>query len=193
MTVTPTDVLDFWFGAADAAEHGAFRREWFTADAAFDAQIHRRFRTTWERLCDGELESWRAAPENALAYLIVADQFPRNCFRGSPRAFATDALALVAAQALVDTGTDRQLSALQRCFVYLPFEHAESLAMQDRSVALYATLVAAHPDLQQVLDFARRHRDVIARFGRFPHRNTALGRESTAAEREFLLQPDSSF
>jgi len=193
MTVTPRDVVEFWFGAPGSAASAQFRPEWFTVDAAFDAQIRERFLPTWQRLHDGELETWRATPEGALAYVIVADQFPRNGFRGTAQAFASDDLALTAAQAIVAAGDDAQLSPLQRCFVYLPFEHAESLAMQDRSVALFKALTDANPELATVLDFAHRHRDVIVRFGRFPHRNAALGRESSDAERAFLREPGSSF
>jgi len=193
MTVAPADVVDFWFGAPGSAESAQFRREWFTVDAAFDAQIRERFLSTWQRLRGGELEAWRATPDGALAYVIVADQFPRNGFRGTAQAFASDELALAAAQAIVAAGDDARLTPLQRCFVYLPFEHAESLAMQDRSLALFTALTDAHPELSNVLDYARRHRDVIVRFGRFPHRNAALGRASSDDERAFLNEPGSSF
>ncbi|HET8881339.1 MAG TPA: DUF924 family protein [Solimonas sp.] len=193
MSVTPRDVVEFWFGAPGSAENAQFRREWFTVDAAFDARIRERFLPTWQRLRDGELEAWRATPDGALAYVIVADQFPRNCFRGTAQAFASDDLALAAAQAIVAAGDDARLTPLQRCFVYLPFEHAESLAMQDRSLALFTALTSAHPELSNVLDYARRHRDVIVRFGRFPHRNAALGRASSGDERTFLNEPGSSF
>lgn len=145
--ITPVEVIDFWFGAPDSAERSRFRAEWFKVDASFDDDIRRRFLPLWHTLHDGGLEHWRDTPEHTLAYVIVADQFPRNCFRGTATAFATDAAALLAATTLVDAGDDTRLTPLQRCFAYLPFEHAESLAMQDRAVALYTALTAAHPDV----------------------------------------------
>lgn len=191
--VTPVEVIDFWFGAPESPERSQFRDQWFKVDAAFDEQIRQRFLPVWEALRAGELEHWRSTPQDTLAYLIVADQFPRNCFRATAKAFASDAQALIAATELVGVGGDTKLSPLQRCFVYLPFEHNESMAMQDRSVQLFSALAAAHPEMASVLDYARRHREVIERFGRFPHRNAALGRESTAEERVFLSEPGSSF
>ena len=193
MAASPHEVVEFWFGPSDPARPLQFREAWFAVDAAFDAQVRERFEPTWERLHDGGLEAWRATPEGTLAYVIVADQFPRNCFRGTARAFASDALALAAAQALIEAGDDAGLAPLQRAFLYLPFEHAESLALQDRSLALFEKLARQHPEIAGMLDYARRHRDVIARFGRFPHRNAVLGRESTAAESAFLREPGSSF
>ncbi|NGY04604.1 DUF924 family protein [Solimonas terrae] len=190
---TPEDVVDFWFGAPGSPDRAQFRPQWFAVDAGFDDEIRSRFLPIWEQLQAGRLDGWRATPQGTLAYLIVADQFPRNCFRGSAQAFASDAQALQAARALVDAGGDTTLPPLQRCFVYLPFEHDESLAMQDRSVALFTALIRAHPELSSVLDFARRHREIILRFGRFPHRNAALGRDSTSEERAFLDEPGSSF
>jgi uncharacterized protein (DUF924 family) len=181
-------ILDFWFGAADAP-----REAWFRKDPAFDAQIADRFGPLVERALAGELGSWQAAPDTALALILLLDQFTRNIFRGSPRAFAGDPLALATARALVAEGGDRRLPPLQRAFVYLPFEHAEDLAAQDESVRLFTPLAALSPFLAGMLDYAQRHREVIARFGRFPHRNAVLGRPSTPEETEFLQQPGSSF
>ena len=135
----------------------------------------------------GELERWRSTPLAALALVVVLDQFSRNMFRGTPRAFAGDPAALAAATSMVERSFDRLLSAQERIFVYLPFEHAEDLAAQRRSLALFDAL---DPD---DMEYARRHYEIIARFGRFPHRNAILGRESTAEEAEFLEQPGSSF
>lgn len=191
--VQPADVVDFWFGAPDSPERSRFREAWFKVDPAFDDEIRRRFLPVWQTLHAGGLEHWRATPADALAYVIVADQFPRNCFRATASAFASDAQALAAATELVEVGDDHKLTPLQRCFVYLPFEHAESMAMQDRSVQRFGALAAAHPEMASVFDYARRHREVIKRYGRFPHRNAALGRESTPEERVFLTEPGSSF
>jgi uncharacterized protein (DUF924 family) len=139
-----------------------------------------------------EVDEWAEAPESALALSVVLDQFPRNMFRASAKAFLTDRQAQVLAEQVVARGWDRELLPVQRWFVYLPFEHAESLELQDRSVKLFTTL-ADHPGSAATIDYAHRHRDVIARFGRFPHRNAILGRDSTAAELEYLKLPGAGF
>ncbi|HEY0858467.1 MAG TPA: DUF924 family protein [Albitalea sp.] len=185
---TAAAVLDFWFGAGDAP-----RAEWFRKDPAFDAHIAERFGPLVERALAGELRDWDHAPDSALARILLLDQFTRNIFRDSARAFAGDALALAAARAMVAQGQDLQLPALRRAFVYLPFEHAEELDAQDESVRLFSALAACSPHVQEMLDYAHRHRDVIERFGRFPHRNALLGRESTADEIAFLREPGSRF
>jgi len=182
-----TEVLDFWFGAPDSPERGRSRKVWFRKSDAFDAEIRARFFPLWEQAVRGELERWRSTPLAALALVVVLDQFSRNMFRGTPRAFAGDPAALAAATSMVERSFDRLLSAQERIFVYLPFEHAEDLAAQRRSLALFDAL---DPD---DMEYARRHYEIIARFGRFPHRNAILGRESTAEEAEFLEQPGSSF
>ncbi|HOL36438.1 MAG TPA: DUF924 family protein [Rubrivivax sp.] len=181
-------ILDFWFGAADAP-----RDEWFRKDAAFDERIRARFGALVERALAGELVAWERAPHTALARILLLDQFTRNIHRGSARAFAGDALALAAARALVASGADRRLAPLQRWFVYLPFEHAEDAAAQAESLRLFGALAAEAPSLASALEWADRHAAVIARFGRYPHRNEALGRASTPEEIEFLKQPGSSF
>lgn len=186
-------ILDFWFGPPGSAEHGKSRPEWFRMSAAFDAEIGHRFGPTIERALRGELRAWDAQPESALAHILVLDQFTRNAFRATPRAFAGDALALAAARSMVATGHDAVLLPVQRSFVYLPFEHAEDMAMQDESVRLFEQLNAAAPGMGNGLDYARRHRAVVVRFGRFPHRNAWLGRESTAEELAFLQEPGSGF
>jgi len=186
-------VLDFWFGAADDPQHLSPREKWFVKDAAFDALCRERFGALIEQALAGGIAGWAATPGGALAQIVVLDQFTRNVFRGSARAFAGDARALAAAQALVASGNDRTLSGVQRQFVYLPFEHAEDLAMQREALRLFAQLERDVPTLAGLLQWAQRHHDVVERFGRFPHRNAALGRASTAQELVFLQQPGSGF
>ena len=181
-------ILDFWFGAQDTA-----RPEWFRKDAAFDAEVARRYADQVERALSGELRHWEERTPSALARVLLLDQFTRNIFRGTPRAFAGDTLALSAARQMVTLGQDRELSPIRRTFAYLPFEHAEDRLAQDESVRLYTALAAEAPGLEETLDYAVRHRDIVARFGRFPHRNAILGRASTPEEAAFLLQPGSSF
>ena len=187
------EVLDFWFGAPGSAEHGQARKFWFEKNDAADRDIRQRFGALMERALRGELAAWATQAPAALAQIVLLDQITRNSFRDTARAFAGDARALAAASAMVGARQDEALLPVQRAFVYLPFEHAEGLAMQDEAVRLFTRLVAAAPELQGMLDYAHSHRAVIARFGRFPHRNAALGRHSTAEEEAFLLEPGSSF
>jgi uncharacterized protein (DUF924 family) len=189
--VTPDEILNFWFDVPMGAEHGQVRSLWFTKSPEIDALVRARCGATVEAALRGELDGWAATPRGALALILLLDQFTRNIFRDTPRAFAGDPQALALATQLVDGGLDRRLSPLQRWFVYLPFEHAESLPLQERSVALFQQL--ADEGLVDPLDWAIRHRNVIARFGRFPHRNEILGRSSTAEEQAFLAQPGSRF
>ncbi len=186
-------VLEFWFGATGTPEAGTQRPQWFLKDAAFDAAIAQRFGALIESALRGALAHWAAAPASALAQIVVLDQFTRNAFRGTARAFAGDALALDAAQAMVGAGQDLALPPIRRAFVYLPWEHAESLAMQDEAVRLFTRLAAEAPGFDSMLDYAQRHRVVIERFGRFPHRNAQLGRASTPDEIAFLAEPGSGF
>jgi uncharacterized protein (DUF924 family) len=181
-----TAVLGFWFGSEPVA-----RPEWFRKDPAFDARIGQRFGA----LIDATLAGARfgEAPGERLAAIIVLDQFTRNVFRDTPRAFAGDAAALDLATRLRARGEDLALPVWQRAFAYLPFEHAEDPALQDRAVAAFEALADAHPEATSMLDYAHRHREVIRRFGRFPHRNAILGRPSTAEELAFLEQPGSRF
>jgi uncharacterized protein (DUF924 family) len=188
MTADEAEVLAFWFGAPPLA----VRTEWFRKDPAFDEAIRERFGARVDAAIDGRLAPPQGA-ESTLARLILLDQFPRNLFRGQARAFAGDPQALALALALIEHGAERALHPLQRWFVYLPLEHAEDLALQDRSVALFAALAAEAPGFDSALDYAERHRDVIRRFGRFPHRNAALGRESTPEELAYLATPGSGF
>jgi uncharacterized protein (DUF924 family) len=192
--MTAQDVLDFWFGAPYSAEAGQPRREWFVKSDAFDDIIRDRFGAAIEQALAGGLREWdEQGPQGTLARILVLDQFTRNAYRNTPQSFAGDALALAAARALVDSGADKHLPPLQRAFAYMPFEHAEDAYMQERAVELFGVLAAEHPGFDEMLDYAHRHRGVIARFGRFPHRNAILGRASTPEEEEFLRQPGSRF
>jgi uncharacterized protein (DUF924 family) len=193
---TPDEVLDFWFGAPTDAGYAQPRAQWFRKDEAFDTRIASRFGGLIERALAGGIDDWMAAPLQplaALARIIVLDQFTRNAFRGRARAFAGDAMALQTARTLVAAGLDRGLTGVQRQFVYLPFEHAEDASHQRTSVQLFEQLGRDEPALAGLVEWAQRHHDIVARFGRFPHRNAALGRASTDAEAAFLLTPGSSF
>ncbi len=192
MNAQAQDVLDFWFGPEDDAAFGTPRKEWFTKEAAFDAVLHDRYADLWRQARNGMLSAWDASPRELLAFIVVCDQFPRNMFRGDPRSFATDPIALDAARRMVGRSWDKQLRSVEKAFAYLPFEHSENLADQEQSVAL----LHADPGdavLQGYADYAVKHRDFIARFGRFPHRNAILGRVSTPDEINFLKQPGSAF
>ena len=188
--VRAQEVLEFWFG--DDAERGRARKAWFVKDPAFDAEIRERFLPLYEEAAAGKLPSWRGRSAECLALVIVLDQFPRNMFRGTARAFATDALALEAARHAVERSYDVHLSPVERLFLYLPFEHSEALDDQWRALALIAPL-AAWPQTADVYPYAVRHWEIIRRFGRFPHRNEVLGRASTPQEIEFLKTPGSGF
>lgn len=188
----PEIVLDYWFGAPGSPAHGQARDLWFTKSDATDADIRARFLPTIETALAGGFETWRTTPRGTLALVLVLDQFTRNVFRGTPRSFAGDARALALAQSLVEAGADRGLAPMERWFAYMPFEHAESLAMQEEALRLFRAL-AEETGLADPLDWAIRHHAVVARFGRFPHRNEVLGRPSTAEERHFLEQPGSRF
>ena len=174
MTIaTPDDVLAFWRAAGE--------QKWFAKNDAFDAEIKSRFLPTYEAAAKGALADWEATPEGALALTIVLDQFPRNMFRRDARAFAADAAARAVADRALARGFDRQVPEDQRLFFYLPFEHSEAMADQDRCCALIKAL--GNPDL---LHWAELHADIIRRFGRFPHRNAVLGRTTTPAEKAYL-------
>ena len=193
MTVDAASVIDFWFGLPTDPDHGKDRKAWFAKDEAFDVEVRSRFGATIEQGLRGELDGWSAEPGSALAQILVLDQFTRNAFRDTPRAFAGDARALAAASRMIGERSDEALPTFMRAFVYMPFEHAEGLAMQDEAVRLFTRLVAEDPAEGSKLDYAHRHRAVIERFGRFPHRNAILGRQSTAEEIEFLKLPGSGF
>jgi uncharacterized protein (DUF924 family) len=187
------EVLDFWFGAPGSPDHGVYRDFWFQKRDEIDLEVARRFGPLIERALRGELQSWGEHAQSALAQIVLLDQFTRNSFRDTPRSFAGDPHALRAATAMVGLRQDEGLAEVQRIFVYMPFEHAESLAMQDESLRLFTRLVASFADTHDLVKYARRHRDVIERFGRFPHRNEILGRQSTPQELAFLREPGSRF
>lgn len=190
----PQEVLAFWFGDPPVAQA---RPEWFRKDDAFDATIRLRFGALIDALLDPAAAlppAWRADDARTrLARIVVLDQFTRNVGRGTPRAFAGDAQALRIAEQLRATGEDRRLAPLERWFAYLPLEHAESAEVQAQSLAAFAELAAEHPAQADALDWAERHAAVIRRFGRYPHRNLALGRVSTPEEEAFLREPGSAF
>jgi uncharacterized protein (DUF924 family) len=184
-------VLDTWFGAPDSAEFGHARKVWFKKDVTFDALLNERFGALLEEALEGRLTSWAATPPGTLALIVLLDQFTRNCFRGTPRAFAGDDEALKLARTLVDTRDELTLPTIHhRVFVTMPFEHDEALASQREAVRLLQALFdeTGDKDVEDSLDYALRHAEVIARFGRFPHRNVVLGRETTAEERTWLKQ-----
>lgn len=186
------EILDFWFGTSTDTDYGKPRKVWFLAEAEFDSDIKSRFLKDYEKAALGYLDEWKEAPSSCLALILLLDQFPRNMFRGTQQAFATDWEALSAAQHAVKLGYDRSLLPVQRWFIYLPFEHSENLKHQQCCVELFKHL-SDDPDSKSTVEYATRHMQVIERFGRFPHRNTILGRASTPEEREFLKQTKSSF
>jgi uncharacterized protein (DUF924 family) len=182
----PSDVLDFWF-EGDPSQR---RKKWFEKDPAFDA-VCARFTEAVREARTGALNVWAATPKGGLALIVLMDQLSRNIFRGSAEAFAADAHAREVARGMIVSGSDRALTAFERMFAYLPFEHSEMLADQVFSVTLFEDLREALG--ADTVDYAARHRDVIQRFGRFPHRNAALGRDSTPGEIAWLAQPGSGF
>ena len=186
------EVLEFWFGEPSAPDFGRARAEWFRKDPAFDARIGARFGALIEDGLRGGLEGWLGAPQAALAYVIVLDQFTRNVFRDTLRAFSGDARALAAARRIVSLRWDEALRPVQRWFCYLPFEHSEDVADQREALRLFGAL-RDDPDAGGAWEWAVKHFEVVERFGRFPHRNAILGRASTPEELEFLSQPGSRF
>lgn len=178
---TPEEVYAFWFEECS-------RENWFEASLELDERIRTRFHATHLALAGDVVGPWRASPANRLAAVIVLDQFARNIYRGTALSFATDGLALQEAKDALAVGADLAVSEECRVFFYLPFEHSEDLAEQERAVELFSALGDA-----EYLDYATRHRDVIVTFGRFPHRNAVLGRASTASELEYLARPDAGF
>lgn len=190
--MNPEDVLDFWFGSAGSPEREGDRELWWSVGTAFDEEVRRRFLGLHEAAAAGGLGGWRGSPEGALALVLALDQFPRNMFRGTPRAYATDARALAAAEAALARGFDRALPFTMAKFFYLPLMHCEEVELQRRCVALFEPHRDA-PAGEKSLESARRHLEIVERFGRFPHRNAVLGRSSTAEEVDFLTEPNSSF
>jgi uncharacterized protein (DUF924 family) len=181
-------VLDFWFGVP----RGRSRAEWFRKDDNFDAGIRRRFGETHAMAGRRELEGWRAQPESTVALLVVLDQFSRNMFRNDARAFAQDAYARECAREMVSRGDDARLLPVERMFVYLPFEHSEDRADQELSLELMRR-IDGFEETRGMSEWSMKHKVIIDRFGRFPHRNAVLGRASTPGEIEFLKTPGSGF
>jgi uncharacterized protein (DUF924 family) len=183
VTAAPESVLAFWFGEAGPDK-------WFAPDEAFDGLCRERLGTLHESAAAGELDHWRATPEGALALVILLDQVPRNIFRGTPRAFATDGLARAVAGEAIARGFDEEMALDRRIFLYIPFEHGESLEDQKRALELFSIFREIDPEK---FTYAERHAEIIRRFGRFPHRNAILGRASTPEEIAFLKEPGSGF
>ena len=181
MTTTPSAITHFWFIEID-------RALWFRKDAGFDRLLEERFGALHAQASLGELSAWRDTPHGRLAEIIVLDQFSRNLFRNSAKAFAQDGMALVLAQEAVRIGADAALSAQERVFLYMPYMHSESAAVHETAVELFTQL-----GMPNNLDFELRHKAIIDRFGRYPHRNAVLGRASTPEEIAFLQQPGSGF
>jgi len=193
-------ILTFWFGTdADDAQTAAQQSKlWWSKNDVADAEIKKRFESHVIAVARGEYDAWAQTPQGLLALIILTDQFPRNIYRGQAQSFAFDVHALRWALQGLEQGVDQQLRPIQRVFFYLPLEHAESMAQQDRSLALYQQLLRDVPPEQTstfegFVNFAMRHRDIIVRFGRYPHRNAILGRASTEEEIAFLKTAGSSF
>ena len=198
--VDPQEVLSFWLGELDAQGLAARERRerWFKAEAELDAEIRSRFLSTYEALAAGRLETWLDEPRSRLSAVIVLDQLARNMFRGTPRMFEADSRALAIASKSIELGDEASLRTQERTFLYMPFMHSEALSDQERCVELFAALrdeldEPARGLVENNHHFAVLHRDIIAEWGRFPHRNAVLGRVSTAAELAFLETPGSSF
>lgn len=193
----PDDLLHAWFGAPGAPPLAAAKR-WFTRDDAFDAALRERFGPALEAAIAGALDGWRTTSRGRLALIVLLDQVSRNIFRGTARSFAQDPLARALALEMLAAGEDRSLSPVERYFVLMPLMHAEDMALQRRCVEGFQALLDGAPEetrglFESAVDYAQRHAVIVERFGRFPHRNAILGRDSTPEEVEFLRQPGSSF
>lgn len=190
-TVTPSAILDFWFARGDGAALQP-RKEWWEKNPDFDRAIERRFGAAVEHALAGGFEDWTNTAEGALALIILLDQFTRNIYRGQPRTYAGDERARSITHAAIGRGFDIAVPPVMRQFFYMPLQHSETVEDQNLSVLLFTALEKELPG-RDLLHWAERHRDVVIEFGRFPHRNAILGRESTPPELEFLKQPGSSF
>lgn len=193
----PADVLDFWLGPAGSSPLANASR-WYSKDAAFDVEIRQRFEGALDLGAKGDLDSWKTTARGRLALVILLDQLSRNMFRGQPRAFAQDPRARRYALEALAAGDEDELGVVERSFLYMPLMHAEHLDLQRQCVAAFERLVDVAPEdlrpfVDQGLEYAKRHEEIIRRFGRFPHRNAVLGRASTPEELAFLKQPGSSF
>ena len=176
--IKPAEIIEFWFS-------DEVRDQWFGGSRELDQQILQRYQTTWEAARDGRLGDWENSAEGALALVIVLDQLPLNMFRGQPRSFSTEAASREVAERAIAAGLDRQLSDSHKLMLYLPYMHGESIADQDRAIALFTAA-----GMTENVQWANHHRDIVQRFGRFPHRNAILGRDSSAEEIGWLDSPD---
>jgi uncharacterized protein (DUF924 family) len=192
---TPEEVLTFWFGpnGPEGPIPDEVRARWWRKDSAFDDEIRGRFGATHERACAGELDAWGDTPRGRLALVIVLDQFSRNLWRDDPRAWAADEAAQRNCLAAIEAGADAELPLEGRGFLYMPLMHSEDRELQAVSVQKFEELAREHPGSESVVKYAEDHRRIVDRFGRFPHRNAVLGRQSTAEEEAFLLEPGSRF
>lgn len=195
--VSPEDVLTFWFGPPGSAPLAA-STQWYKKDDAFDREVAARFGAVHALAASGALESWKTSARGRLAFVILLDQLSRNMFRGTAASFAHDAKARAATLASISTGDEATLTTVERSFLYMPLMHSEDVDLQHKCVAAFERLGKdASPDLQKYvansLDYAKKHAEIIERFGRFPHRNAILERATTPEESEFLAQPGSSF
>lgn len=188
MQLETKQLLEFWLGSAEPKEMASHRAQWWAKDADFDQRIQNDFKNLFNQACAGQLDHWKDSPLGCTALIILLDQFPRNLFRNDGQAFATDVQARDLTRHALEKGYDQTLPMGAKLFLYLPLEHSENLDDQNQSVAL----MKAMGD-EGYHDFALKHHVIIARFGRFPHRNMALGRENTPEEEAFLQQPDSAF
>lgn len=197
---TAAEIIEFWFGPT-AEDHVVAERQaelWWGKSAPIDQQIGDRFQAVVDSALNGQLDAWASSPTGRLALVITLDQFTRTIWRDSDRAFSGDEQALKLSLESLQNGQDVKLSPIQRVFLYMPLEHAESLEHQDQSVEMFRALAASAPKAASKIfdgyvDFAVRHQEIVARFGRFPHRNALLGRNSTSEELDFLSRPGSSF
>jgi len=198
MHITPIEIITFWFGTNPTAPLQN-KKKWFTSSPAFDQEIKTKFGTTLTQAKNGELDHWLDSPDGTLAFILLLDQFSRNIYRNTPQVFAQDDLALSSARDAIKHGMHTQLAPHQRAFIYIPFMHAEDLKSQDECILLFEELIEKTDDatLKQSfkgnLHYAHQHRDIIKKFGRYPHRNIILNRTNTPDEIEFLKQPNSSF
>ena len=198
--IRPEDVLHFWFGTQPETSHldPAFSKRWWSKDEQVDNEITSRFQASVQAAVAGELSSWESSPPGVLALILLTDQFPRNMFRDTPAAFGYDSAALAWCLQGIENGRDQEVLPVQRVFWYLPLEHSESLDHQHTCVALMQRLAAESDEDSQAafdffVDYAIKHQAIIERFGRYPHRNRILGRDSTPEEIAFLQTPGSSF
>jgi uncharacterized protein (DUF924 family) len=187
-----TAILDFWFGSPNQPDYGKPKPFWFDKQPDIDDKVRTLFLEDYQKAAGGFLDQWINTPETCLALILLLDQFPRNMFRNTPQAYATDWEALSIAQQAIAKGFDRQLIPIQRWFIYIPFEHSENLADQRKCIKLFQQL-SHDPESAKAIEAAFKHKEIIARFGRFPHRNEILGRVSTPEEEDFLQEPGSGF